>query len=106
MVGTILLYRDDGDRPHCEIALGNGDRIRLLLGRDGLVIVRIAPSAAQDEPLVRIAPAQVAKVCAGLVGPKGRSDASPLRILAAAAQRIGSAAEVRAAFAEAAAALD
>lgn len=102
MVGTILLYRDDGNLPHREIALDNGDRIRLALGGDGLVIARLAPSSAPGDVLFRAAPAMASRICAGLVGPKRQSEASPLRVLAAAVQRIGSAADVRSAFTAAA----
>lgn len=99
MIGTILLFRDEGDRPHCEIALANGDRVALALGIDGLMVTRRA------ELLFRASPKTVAAICAALMGPKRETGASPLRILAAAVQRIGSAAEVRAAFETAAAEL-
>ena len=101
MAGTILLFRDDGSRPRCEIALENGDRVRLVLDADGLAITRIAPTSESNDILFHAAPATVAGICAGLVGPKRQSGASPLQILAATVQRIGSAAEVRSAFAEA-----
>src|SRR5882757_4059775 len=29
-LGTIITFRDDGDRPHAEVALRNGDRIRVV----------------------------------------------------------------------------
>jgi hypothetical protein len=101
MVGTILLFRDDSSRPRCEIALDNGDRVQLILDADGLAIARMVPSGGANETIVRAAPEQVARICAGLVGPKERSAASPLRLLAAVVQRIGSAGEVRSAFAAA-----
>jgi hypothetical protein len=103
MLGTVLAYRDDGTRPHCEIALGNGDRVQLALDSKGLVIERLGP---RIETLFQASPKVVSQICAGLVGPKGRSDASPLRILAAVIQRLGSAADVRAAFADGAARLN
>ncbi len=99
MIGTILLLRDEGDRPHCEIALANGERVRLTLGADGLAVTQ------EVKILFRAAPDIVAAICAALVGPKRETDASPLRILTATVQRIGSAAEVRAAFEAAAAVL-
>jgi len=97
----VLVYRDDGDQPHCDIALANGERIRLALDTNGLVVVRLGLAGAGPELLFSGRPAVVAKICAGLVGPKTRSDATPLRILASAVVRIESAASVRAAFLDA-----
>lgn len=105
MVGTILLFRDDGSHPHCQIALDNGDRVQLVLDADGLAITRIAPTSEPKDILFRATPGTVAGICAGLVGPKRQSGASPLQILAATVQRIGSAAAVRSAFVEATAGL-
>jgi hypothetical protein len=97
MLGTVLLFRDDGPRPHCEIVLGNGDRIQLVLDAQGLAVDQSLPAA---RTLFRAPPKLVAQICAGLIGPKAQSDATPLRILAAVVQRIGSADDVRAAFAD------
>ncbi len=99
MLGTVLVYRDDGTRPHCEIVLGNGDRVQLVLDSKGLAIEQLGP---KNETLFQAPPKLVSQICAGLVGPKARSEGTPLRILAALVQRIGSAADVRAAFTEAA----
>lgn len=98
MIGTILLFRDEGDRPHCEIALANGDRVSLALDARGLAVTQIVAAAPHARLLFRTTPDRVSSICAGMVGPKREADASPLRILAATVQRISSAAEVKAAF--------
>ena len=105
MVGTVLSFRDDGRQPCCDVALDSGDPVRLILDADGLQIARSAPADRVGEVLFRAGPSEVAAICAGVVGPKRQSGASPLRTLAAAAQRIGSAAELRSAFSEMAAGL-
>ena len=43
--GTIIAYRDDGERPRAEVALMNGDRLILTLDRDGVAISRKDGSA-------------------------------------------------------------
>ncbi len=105
MIGTILVYRDDSIRPYCEIALGNGDRVHLALDAQGLVIERLAADGRGNETVFRAPSAVVAQICAGLVGSKSQSAAPPLRVLAAAVQRIGSAVAVQAAFTDAVASL-
>lgn len=105
MTGTMLVYRDDGVRPHCEIALSGGDRVQLALDAAGLVIERLAGDGRSAELLFKAPPKIVSRLCAGLVGPKERTEAPPLRILAATVQRIGTAADVKAAFKAAVASL-
>ena len=106
MTGTVLLFRDDGDQPLAQILLGNGDRVQLALKSDGLVVTRLGPPGPVVQPLFRASTETVARICAGLVGPKRQSDVSPLRLLTAIVQAIESAQEVRAAFIEAAASID
>lgn len=101
MIGTVLVYRDDGILPYCVIALGNGDQVRLALDGEGLIVERLIAGDAETEIVFRAPPDLVSKICAGLAGPKVLSDAPPLRLLAAIVQRIGSADDVRAAFIDA-----
>ena len=103
MTGTILQFRDGVEKPHSEVRLANGDTVRLALDGGGLIVSGGPPPGA--EILFRARPATVAAICAGLVGPKQESEASPLRLLTAIVQAIGSAREVRAAFEDAAASL-
>jgi hypothetical protein len=103
MTGTVLLFRGGGEHPFCQIALAKGDRVQLALDGSGLLVSKLGPPGSPCEVLFRAQPTIVAAICAGLVGPKRQSDASPLRILAAVVQGIGTAAEVRAAFEAAAA---
>jgi len=101
MTGTVTIFRDDGDQPLSQIVLGNGDRVQLALDGSGLIVTRLGPPGPVNEILFRAPAELVASICAGLVGPKRQSQASPLRLLTAIVQPIGSAAEVRAAFQEA-----
>ena len=97
MTGTILFFRDDVERPHCEIALAGGERVSLALDRGGLVVAKEGPAGAAK--LLFRAPAElVSLICAGLVGPQRHSHASPLSLLAAMVVRIDTPAEVEAAF--------
>jgi len=105
MGAAVLVFRDDGDSPHCDIALANGDRVRLALDAGGLVVTRLGGAGEAPQLLFSGRPSVVAKICAGLGGPKARTEDSPLRILASAVVRIDSAASVHAAFHEAAASL-
>jgi len=105
VTGTVLLFRDDGDHPLCQIALGNGDRVQLALDGNGLAVSRLGPPGPAVETLFRASAPLVAMICAGLVGPKRQTEASPLRLLAAVVQPIESAEAVRSAFHEAAAGL-
>jgi hypothetical protein len=101
-IGTIVAFRDDSDRPHADMALRNGDRVRVVLDGGGMTITQIAGSA-DPEILFQAGPKIVAYICAGLVASPRRLEATPLRILTAAIVQLGSASEVRAAFESAAA---
>lgn len=103
MTGTVLIFRDDGDQPLSLIVLSNGDRVQLVLNGYGLSVTRIGPPGQAIEVLFQASSETVAGLCAGLVGPKRQLNASPLRLLTAVVQPIGSADAVRAAFHEAAA---
>jgi hypothetical protein len=105
MTGTVLLFRDVDDHPLCQVALVNGDRVQLALDAGGLVVSRLGPPGPASEVLYRAPTELVAALCAGLVGPKRQTEASPLRILAVAVQAIESSEGVSAAFREAAASL-
>jgi hypothetical protein len=91
--GTIIAYREDGERPHAEVALVNGDRIFVTLDRDGLAIAR------QDGSVVFHANSRlVSQLCAGLVEGQLNPPATPLQILLAAVVQLGSADAATAAF--------
>ena len=100
--GTIITFRDDGPRPQAELVLCNGDRVRLALDHDGLVITTIGQP---DHPTVlfKASPHMVGHICAGLIASPRTVNATPLNILVSAVVQLGSAAEVRAAFEQAAA---
>jgi hypothetical protein len=101
-IGTIIAFRDDGDRPHADVALRNGDRVRVVLDGGGMTVMQISGSA-DPKILFEAGPEIVAHICAGLVASPRTLEATPLRILASAIVQLGSANEVRAAFGSAAA---
>jgi hypothetical protein len=91
--GTIIAYRDDGERPRAEVALVDGDRLFLALDHDGLAISR------KDGSIVFYASSiLVSQLCAGLVVGQPSPPATPLQILLAAVVQLRSAAAVKAAF--------
>ncbi|MFZ1920063.1 MAG: hypothetical protein WAU57_00365 [Xanthobacteraceae bacterium] len=101
-LGTVILFSDTDQRPRSEVALGNGDHILLELDRTGLTIKQIKGDK-YPRTLFQGDPALVSQLCAGLVESPGTIDATPLRILVAAAVHLGSADEVKRAFHDAAA---
>ena len=101
-LGAILTFRDDGEHPQAELALRNGDHVRLVLDGGGLIITQIGPSNNLTL-LFEAHPDIVGHICAGLVASPRTLDATPLRILASAVVQLGSATDVRAAFQQAAA---
>jgi hypothetical protein len=105
-VGTVLLFRDEEEAPRSQVALANGDLVQLVLDGKGLTLSRLGPSASETAILFQASAEIVSAICAGLLGPKRVSNASPLQILTAAVQRIGSADGARSAFEAAAAALE
>jgi hypothetical protein len=96
--GTIIGYRDDGERPRAEVVLLDGDRLFLTLGRDGLAISR-----SDGSVVFRAGSQVVSRLCAGLVDSRCAPSATPLQILLAAVVQLRSADAVRAAFEDAAA---
>jgi hypothetical protein len=101
-LGTIIVFRDDGNRPHSELVLRNGDRVQIALGGEGLTVTFIG-GPDDWEILFHTDPATVAHICAGLVSSPNAFKATPLRILVSAIVQLGSAGEVRTVFERAAA---
>jgi hypothetical protein len=101
-LGTIIVFRDDSERPHSELVLSSGDRVKLALDGDGLTVTGIG---GPDDPAVlfQADSETVAHICAGLVSPSNPLKVSPLRILVSAVVQLASARDVRAAFEHAAA---
>ena len=97
-MGTVLVYRNDGERPTCEVALDDGDRVQVLLDRGGVVITRQALGARPEEILFTADPDATAAMCAALLGPVSAAHTTPLDILVAAVIQIPTARQVRAAF--------
>jgi hypothetical protein len=100
-LGTIIVFRDDGERPHSELVLSGGDRVKLALDGNGLTVTH--DGSADPAVLFQADPETVAQICAGLMSSSNSPKASPLRILVSAVVQLESASEVRAAFESAAA---
>ena len=104
-MSTVLTYRNDGDRPFCEIALDGGDRVQLQLDSAGLVIERQALGARPGEILFKGDADVVTGMCVALLGPITAKKTTPLDVLMSVVMQMPSAADVRRAFADAAKAL-
>jgi hypothetical protein len=104
-MSTVLTYRNDSDRPFCEIALDDGDRVQLQLDQSGVVIERQALDARPSEILFKGSADMVADMCVALLGPVAAKNTTPLDVLTSVVMQMRSAADVRAAFRDAAKAL-
>ena len=104
-MSTVLIYRNDGDRPFCEIALDDGDRVQLQLDKAGLVIERQSLGARPREVMFKGGADVVTDMCVALLGPVAAKKTTPLDVLVSVVVQMGSAADVRAAFRAAAKAL-
>jgi hypothetical protein len=104
-MSTVLTYRNDGDRPFCEIALDDGDRVQLQLDKAGLVIERQALGDRPREVLFKGDAGLVSDMCAALLGPVSAKKTTPLEVLTSVVVQLRSAADVRSAFRDAAKAL-
>jgi hypothetical protein len=100
-MGTVLLFRDEAQERQAEIALANGERIRVVIARNGLVIKKL--DGANPKSLFEANSAIVAHLCAGLISSPKTVDASPLRIIVTAVGQLQSAADIEKAFHDAAA---
>jgi hypothetical protein len=101
MNATVLLYRDDGWQPSAELALKNGDRILISFDQGGLTISRFGDR--DPRILFQADSGIVGHLCAALVESPKTLDATPLRLVVAAAVQLSSADEVEKAFRNAAA---
>lgn len=104
-MSTVLTYRNDGDAPFCEIALDDGDRVQLHLDKTGLVIERQALNDRPTEVLFKGNADLVTDMCVALLGPVAAKKSSPLEVLTSLVLQMRTAADVRAAFRDAAKAL-
>ena len=99
--GTIIVFRDDSERPYSEVALGNGDRVLIALDHGGLTITQIV-SPDNRNILFQATPNTVSHICAGLVSSPNTSKATPLQVLVAAVVQLESSDDLRRAFQHAA----
>ena len=97
MPGSILVYRNEGDRPFCEIALNSGERVQLQLDKAGLVITRDA-----RDVLFKGDADLVTDICMAFVGKEPASRKTALDLLSSIVTQLPSADHVREAFTAAA----
>lgn len=97
-MGTVLTYRNNGERPFCEVALDNGDRVQLQLDKAGVLIERQALEGRPTEILFKGDPDLVTSMCVALLGKTPASNTTPLDLLISIVTQIPSANEVREAF--------
>lgn len=98
MPATALTYRNNVDKPHCEIALANGERVRLQLDKYGLVI--------EQQPVIEQTPTILFKgdanlvtdMCMAFAGSKPASRQTARELLASIVTQPPSAHHVREAF--------
>ncbi len=101
-MGTVLTYRNDGDKPFCEIALDDGDRVQLHLDAAGLVIERQALDKRPAEVLFKGDADTVTDICMALIGQTPATRKTALDVLSSVVTQLPSAEDVRAAFTAAA----
>ncbi len=98
MPATVLTYRNDADNPHCEIALANGERVRMQIDKYGLVIEQ-QPAGEQTPALLFKGDADlVTDMCMAFVGSKPASRQTALELLTSIVTQLPSAQHVREAF--------
>ena len=100
--GTVLVYRDDDEQPWADVALADGERVRLFLDRGGLVITRLAGAGRPAALLFEADPDLTSRLCAGLFRLETTPKPTPLRILVAAVVQLRSAEDIGSVFQHAA----
>jgi hypothetical protein len=98
-MATVIAYRNDGSSPFCELRLANDDRILISLDAAGALIERLPGPGAVRETLFRGSPEEVAWICAAIAGAGGST--AVLDVIVNLAARLGSAEQIRSAFAAA-----
>ncbi len=94
-MGTVLTYRNNGERPFCEVALDNGDRVQLHLDKAGVMIERQALEGRPAEILFKGDPDLVTGMCVAFLGRTPTDNTTPLDLLISIVTQIPSAKEVR-----------
>lgn len=102
-MGIVVSYDDKFGTPYSEIELASGERVLMTLDHNGLVIKALARPGNAECVLFKDSPNTVAKICAGLVDYRNRSNATPLQILVSAVKQLPNVEVVAATFKTAAA---
>jgi hypothetical protein len=98
---ALVAYESAGPRPRGEVVLGDGSRIRVSLGADGVAIERLPAGGVAHELLFRASPDLAAWICVSLR--EGESAAAaPLDIILDLVMSLGAVVAIKAAFAAAA----
>ena len=104
-MGTVLVYRNTGHEPYCEVALDNGDTVLVRLDERGATIERQAKNAGPSERLFQASPDVVTDLCLLLIGNAAAPKSTPLDLLVSIVSQMRSADDVRVAFKQASAAI-
>ncbi len=97
-MGLVISYDEKFGLPYSEIELASGERIFMTLGQDGLAIKLLMQPGRRERLLFHANPVVIARICDGLFDIQPDRNASPLRILVAAASQLPDANAVEQAF--------
>ncbi len=100
-MATLMRYRSYGGQPYCEVALSSGDHVTVTVEAGGVTIKRLARRDSVEEILFTGSVPVVTDICMALLDGKPASQTTVLDIFLSTVSRFRSAADVRAAFAEA-----
>lgn len=99
-MATLLRYRSYGGQPFCEVALGNGDRVRVMVEAGGVTIKREARPGIPEEILF-LGPVHLAtEICVAMLDGKAASETSVLDVFLSIVSQFRSADDIRACFAK------
>lgn len=96
-MATVLNYRGDDEQPHCEIALNSGERVKIRVNREGVLIERAADGGG-TEILFRGTPDIVADIYDALLSPNTARKTAPLDMMMFLVSQLPSAVDIRNAF--------
>ena len=99
-MATLLRYRSYGGQPFCEVALENGDRVRVMLEAGGVTIKR-EPRPGIPEEVLFLGPVHLAtEICVAMLDGKAASETSVLDVFLSIVSQFRSADDIRACFAK------
>jgi hypothetical protein len=98
-MATLLRYRGYGGQPFCEVALENGDRVRICVDAGGVTIKRETRLDRAEEILFIGTLHVVTEICLALLDGRPASETTVLDVFLSVVSRFRSGDDIRAAFA-------